>query len=792
MPRLFIVIAVICLALCPIASAGAEFAGASSTEPPPPRLFAQYCFDCHGDEAAKGRLRLDLLKADFTDPNNAASWIKVLDMLMAGEMPPRGKKQPPGQDVREVVQWLRPRLHAADLARQRARGRVILRRLNRFEYEQTLHDLLAINKPLSHLLPEDGSAFGFDNIGAALNTSSQLMERYVEAADVALQAAMIDGPRPPSTRRRFSYLQEPGIVLQLARESNSRMFAVTDDAFIMFSDYISYGGGKLTQFRAPVAGRYRVRITAYGHQGPVTMRVYAGATRETSNHLVGHYDLPAGKPTVVEFEDEFPATSTITLLPYRLKRGAFVNLGREKLLQRTGLALQSVEIEGPIEKEWPRQSYRQLFGDLDLAKGTIGDAQEVLRKFVPRAFRRPVTEDEMRPYVDLVRSRLEEKQDFKTAMRLGLQAVLCSPRFLFLDEKPGPLDDFALASRLSYFLWGSLPDEQLLALAREKKLCSPEVLRAQIERMLADARAHRFVSNFVGQWLDLRSIDNTTPDKQLYPEHDELLQISMVSETELFFTELLQRDLSVTNFVDCNFSILNERLAKHYGIEGVTGQAFRRVDLPPQSHRGGLLTHASVLKVTANGTNTSPVVRGVWVMKNILGQPVPPPPPDVPAVEPDIRGAVTIREQLNKHRQLASCASCHRKIDPAGFALENFDVIGGWRDKYRSIGAGDSVKVKVDGMGVKYCLGRVVDPADTLADGRHFANIDELKKLLLADREQIARCVAGKLLTYATGGAPQFADRQAIEEIVARSRQHDLGLRTILHEVVQSPAFLNK
>jgi hypothetical protein len=318
------------------------------------------------------------------------------------------------------------------------------------------------------------------------------------------------------------------------------------------------------------------------------------------------------------------------------------------------------------------------------------------------------------------------------------------------------------------------------------------VLRAQVERMLADPKAKRFVKNFLGQWLDLRLIDDTTPDKQLYPEFDELLQVSMIAETEGFFAELLGKDLGTSNFVDSDFAILNERLARHYGIEGVLGQELRRVPLPAGSHRGGLLAQAAVLKVTANGTNTSPVVRGAWVLENLLGQPVPPPPPDVPAVEPDIRGAVTIREQLAKHRQQASCATCHRKMDPAGFALENFDVIGGWREHYRSLAVGEKVRAKVDGLQVKYLEGRPVEAADELADGRRFADVDELKKLLLADRAQIARCVAGKLLTYATGGGPTFADRQAIDRIVERSQKSDFGLRTIVHEVVQSPAFLDK
>jgi mono/diheme cytochrome c family protein len=791
MLRCWFIIAAASLSLCVAQrSSGGE---ASVALPAATASFLdQYCLDCHGEGAKKARVRLDRLPLKLTDPQNLAAWIKVLDKLDTGEMPPKDEEQPPRADVQETLAWLRPQLHAADLARQHAEGRVIKRRLNRVEYEETLHDLLAIEKPLRQLLPEDGAAAGFDNVGAALNTSSQLLERYLEAADVALKAAMLDDPRPETKTAKFRYIDEPTVIQSLARPSNSRMFAVDGDAYIMFSDYIPYGGGKLGQFRAPDAGRYRVRITAYGHMGPVTMRVYAGATHEVPNHLVGHYDLPADKPSVVEFVDEFPKGSTLTLLPYRLKLGGFVNQTREKLLQRVGMALQTVEIEGPLVPEWPPRRYRQLLGELDLAKGTLDDAEKVLRNFVPRAFRRPVTEAEVRPYVELVQSRLEQKYDFRSALRLGLQAVLCSPRFLFLEEQPGRLSDLALASRLSYFLWSSLPDEELLTLAGDQKLAQPEVLRAQVERMLSDARAERFVKNFTGQWLGLRQIDATTPDKVLYPEFDELLQVSMVSETELFFKELLQHDLSVTNFVDSDFSMLNGRLAQHYGIPGVEGQAFRRVALPPESHRGGVLTQGAILKVTANGTNTSPVLRGVWVFKNIIGQPVPPPPPNVPAVEPDIRGAVTIREQLAKHRQIAACASCHVKIDPAGFALENFDVVGGWRERYRSTAAGDPVKSSIAGVSVRYLLGRPVEAADQLADGRPFASIDELKKLLLADREQIARCLAEKLLTYATGAAPQFADRQAIADLIARSRAHDLGLRTLIHEVVQSPAFLYK
>ncbi|MBI1913263.1 MAG: DUF1592 domain-containing protein, partial [Planctomycetes bacterium] len=352
------------------------------------------------------------------------------------------------------------------------------------------------------------------------------------------------------------------------------------------------------------------------------------------------------------------------------------------------------------------------------------------------------------------------------------------------------LNDFALASRLSYFLWSSMPDEELLTLADERKLGYPETLRKQVERMLKDPKAATFTENFVGQWLGLRDIDFTEPSHILYPEFDDMLKASMVKETHLFFDELLKNDLSLTNFVASEFTMLNGRLAKHYGIPGVDGWEFRKTPLPRDSHRGGVLTMASVLKVTANGTTTSPVTRGAWVLDRILGTPPPKPPADVPAIEPDIRGATTIREQLAKHRQVTSCASCHAKIDPPGFALESFDVIGGWRDNYRSSGRGEVVIV--DGRRMPYHKGPKVEPADVLPDGRRFRNIDEFKLLLLKDKDQLARALTEKLLTYATGAPPTLADRPEIEAIVRKLRDKDYGLRTLIHEIIQSKVFQNK
>jgi hypothetical protein len=394
-----------------------------------------------------------------------------------------------------------------------------------------------------------------------------------------------------------------------------------------------------------------------------------------------------------------------------------------------------------------------------------------------------------------VRAKLEQGDSFEQALRVGLKGVLVSPHFLFLREKAAPgksrLDDFALASRLSYFLWSSMPDDELLALAEQGMLHEPDQLRRQVERLLRDPRAAAFTRNFAGQWLGLRSIDATMPDRMLYPEHDDVLQVSMVKEPLLFFEEVLKHDLSLTNFVASDFSMLNGRLARHYRIPGVDEElVFHKVMLPPESHRGGVLTMAAVLKVTANGTTTSPILRGAWVLDRILGMPPPKPTVEVEAIEPDIRGATTIREQLAKHRQDPACASCHVKIDPPGFALENFDVIGGWRERYRSLGAGEAAIA--DGRKLRYLHGPAVDAADVLPDGRRFQNIDEYKQLLLEDKDQLTRALAEKLLSYATGAAPTLADGQEIDQIVERVRDKNFGFRSLVQEVVQSSLFQSK
>ncbi len=394
------------------------------------------------------------------------------------------------------------------------------------------------------------------------------------------------------------------------------------------------------------------------------------------------------------------------------------------------------------------------------------DAERIIRDFVPRAFRRPVDASLADPFVNLTLERLEHGRSFEQAVRAGVSAVLCAPQFLLLNREE-VVDDFTLASRLSYFLWSSMPDAELLQLAAGDELSNPEVRHAQVERMLADPKAERLVDNFTGQWLDLRGIEFTSPDKKLYPEFDPMLQESMLRETRGFFHHILAENLSVMNFVDSDFAVLNERLANHYKIGGVRGhESSRVVELPDESIRGGVMAQGSVLKVSANGTTTSPVLRGVWLLDKLLGQPAPPPPPGVPAVEPDIRGAVSIRDQLARHSEDNSCAVCHARIDPPGFALECFDPIGGERSWYRSLGEGKRISKREN-----YTIGPDVDPGGELPDGAKFANFREFRALMLEREEVFARAIAGKLLIYGSGRPLTLADRPSVDAVVAAARR---------------------
>ncbi len=763
-----------------------------------------HCLRCHGPQKAEGDLRLDQLDADLSKPTSFERWREIVARVQSGEMPPKKEPRPDPASVADVVNKLSARLDEA-AAKQRSEGRVILRRLNRVEYENTVCDLFDVRVSVKEMLPEDAVAQGFDNVGAALNVSPVLMERYLEAADAVLNAAVVPVHNLESKTERFDlYDSLPKWFLAGAWKR--------DDGVVLFRSS-GDSASDLRQFKAPAPGRYRFRISASAHNSetPLPMAALLGnfvVSGNYSRHL-GYFDAPPGKPAVIEFEERLGAKNdTIKVTPVALP---FVYLKQETIpdYPGPGLKIHWIEVEGPFPEAWPTESYRRVFGDIDPKRGTLADAEKLLRELLPRAFRRPVTEGEEKPFVALVAQSLESGQPFDASLRAGIKAVLASPKFLYFKETAekraglgspdlAPLDDHALASRLSYFLWSTMPDETLFALARSGELHKPDVLRGQVERMLQHPKSKAFTENFTGQWLSLRDISATTPDKMLYPEFEEMLQWSSIRETHLFFNELLKENLSVRNFVDSDFAMLNSRLAKHYGIPDVHGVEFRKVALKPEHHRGGVLTHASVLKVTANGTTTSPVLRGVWVLDRIMGRPVPPPPPNVPAVEPDIRGATTMRELLAKHRATENCAGCHSKIDPPGFALENYDVIGGWRDRYRVVAERrDWVNNRVGPLAkylaaYQYGEGRAIEAGDTLPDGRQFADIAEFKKLLLAHPEQIARSLTEKLVTYATGQPVGFGDHAAVNEIVTDAKKSDYGLRSIVHAVVASDLFNKK
>lgn len=803
--------------------------GSAGAIPEPLRpFFERHCTECHDGDMKKAGLDLTILDWKPEDRANFDRWSLIYDRVNRGEMPPAKKPRPDAATLATFTSSLENELHDLDAKRLAVTGRTVLRRLNRVEYERTLHELLGITTPLAGILPEDTPLHGFDTVAEGLRLSMLQMEKYLEAADLAIDEAIDLGPEPESIRKRWFFKDEPNVRKHLdtpvgavtdkfnPKQTHRHLMKELPDAIVFFSE--GYPPAELRRLERHATGTYRVRISGYGYQseGRTTpIRVYADNFRE--KRLLGWFEMPPDKPRVVEVSGLLKSGEHLVVQPLdvgRDKNGRGVYQVSAKEFTGNGMALQWIEVEGPLKETWPPASVKKLLGDTPLKpldqkprrysrNRTVAyepapadakaSARELLGSFATRAFRRPLDAGEADRFVKLATDQLDAGASFADAMRVGFRGILTAPQFLLFEEKPGRLDDFALASRLSYFLWSTMPDQELLTLAKGRKLSEPAVLRDQVERMLRSEKVRSFVGNFTGQWLDLRNIDLTTPDARLYPEFDELLKLSMVEETESFFAELLNRNLGVSNLIHSGFAMLNSRIAAHYGIEGVTGEEFRRVSLPADSPRGGILTHASVLKVTANGTTTSPVLRGAWVMKRLLGRPPPPPPANVGAIEPDTRGATTIREQLAKHRNSESCAGCHRNIDPPGFALESFDVIGGFRDRYRSLEKGDRVdKRGATGRYYRYMLGPAVDASGEMPDGRKFDGMADFKKLLLEEEDQILKTLTENLVIYGTGAGINFADRREIADIVAKVKQQGGGLRTLIQEIAQSPLFQSK
>lgn len=733
-------------------------------------FLAKHCFDCHASEVSKGGLNLETLSQNLTDSKAGSSWVYLYDRVAKGEMPPKAEYAPTPQAKQAFLSSLSNALHRADEKHRET----VLRRLNRNEYEYTVRDLFGIHADIQRLLPDDSSSGGFDTTGSDLSLSAEQMELYLQAADLVLDQVF-----GPAKKPQQLHIKKPFRELR----QNDRADKLLPEGGLM----LGRRPVPMWRFSVPQPGSYRLRIRAktFNSKVPQVLRVAGGLTGSIQAHHAGFLDVPNDEFTTLELVDR--AKERGDNFQFSFLNGAPSWKVNADTYKGPGVIISDLEVEGPLER-WPPPSRRNLLGEVDPENGTFGDIDKILSRVATGTFRRPVQSAELDPYRALAQQALTEGKSFEKALRRGLKGLLCAPEFLFLEEGR-TLSEFALASRLSYLLWSSMPDEQLFSLARQGRLKNN--LLAQVERMLKDAKSQRFVESFTGQWLRLHDIDFTVPDHRLYPEFNLLLRQSMLDETHAFFREVLDGNLSVKTFIDSDFVTVNQPLAEFYGIEGVAGLTTRRVQLPKDSVRGGLLTQASILKVSADGTRTSPVLRGVWILKHLYGTPSPPPPPSVSAVEPDIRGATTICEQLEKHRSDHSCNRCHRKIDPPGFALESFDVIGAERDWYRTR-KGKWIDKRVhpfSRQGVLYRRGLDVDSTGTMPDGREFAGIREYKRLLLEDDSAMARSLTRMLLTYGTGRAMGFSDRPEIEQIVHYLKTENNGFRSLIHAAVQSQIF---
>ena len=827
-------------------------------------LLNQKCAACHQGEKAPAGINFRSLGFDLQDPQVFSHWVRAYDAVDKGVMPPKGQAALLENERALFLRSLSTPLIAHERQRAALSGRSVLRRLNRYEYENTVRDLLSAPwLQLREMLPEDGTLARFNKSGQALDVSHVQMARYMEAAEQALRL-VIDATGTPSHSQRYyardqqslirrmsygpfnnhperatipllGFDAQPDVISGKLPMSVGEKDSQTRDLEAFATTASTYTGNEMhfDGFTATVGGRYQIRLNSFSIWAETKFLPAAGdkslkAWRPTRNktfpgqatepvtlyalnparekRLLGSFDVTP-QPGVHEMEVFLLPGEQIMPDASRLFRSRPGWVGNPDATETgtPGVAYRWLEVNGPLQTPSLRESYRCLFGTLKAQRdekgrltavaGTTQDASQLLRAFITAAYRRPAQEAEVQRYMKIVQNQTRKPGDLLDGLLAGYTAVLCSPPFLYLEERPGPLQPIAIANRLSYFLWNTAPDKNLLTLASKATLTRRDVLGAQTERLLADQRAINFQNAFLDYWLDLRKVGDTTPDQVLYPEAylDDLLVESSLHETQLFFRELVTNNLPASNLVDSRFTFLNSHLARHYGVSGVDGIHMRRVDLPANSVRGGLLTQASILKITANGTTTSPVLRGVWIMERILGDPPPPPPPGVPAVEPDTRGATTIRQQLDKHRSIASCASCHNKIDPPGFALESFDVVGAWRDRYRSTDEGQPVQgYGKNGFAFTFRHGQPVDTSGKLADGQTFQNVAELKRALLKDERQIARNLVRQLIAYATGTPAGFADRAEVERILDASQGSHYGVRTLIENVVQSPLFTHK
>ena len=790
----------------------------------------QTCFECHDKETAKGDVDLSALPFDAKDPQNRERWAHLYDVIVKGEMPPK-KKALAADDRQQLAREISVPLLAADEADIKANGRGPRRRLNRDEYEQNLRDLLHLpDLDIRDILPADREGHHFNKTSATLDMSRVQLTAYLDAAETALRQAMSTGATPPKPKSyRFVGTalfpsndtfgnKEAMFFARNGRSLNAEELKAKDIAkdttieLALFRSphwpYYGYPKG----FVATKPGNYRVRFSARSvlqQKGylltpaidpvPMTFRARKPSGPDVSGDVRATGGIMDIQPVTATYETTVRLLANETFeysllgLPVPLARNVQGGPPTYRYPPlppggQPGVAFQWMEIEGPLPADEPAAAYRVLFPEHIPAT----DAKALLRHFVSQAAREPVDEESLRHYDGLIQARLDRKEPLNDALLAAYKAFLCSGHFLYLREPTHAQDHFAVADRLSHFLTNSRPDARLRGLATEGKLGDAQTLRSETQRLLDKAGFDRFVRPFTDYWLNLRHLRRDEPDIRLYPEYrfDDYLVESMGEETRTYFAGLIRDNLPARNLVQADFIYANDRLARHYGLPPLQGSAMRMVTLPAGSPLGGLITQAAILKVTSNGTTTSPVIRGAWVMERIIGEPPPPPPAKVPAVEPDIRGAKSIRDLLARHTKDPSCANCHARFDPAGFALENFDILGGWRPRYRGLELGDKVAgIDRAGHDFSYTLADAVDASGKLRDGRAFTDVRELKAHFAADDRQLARNLLHQFVLYATGTPVRFADRPKIEAILDACSQEEYRVRDLLHGFIQSPLF---
>jgi len=808
----------------------------------------EHCVKCHGREKQESKLRLDTLENQFTNPAVAAKWAEVVTSINTHQMPPEEEKQPELAASSRFADWLTTELGRAEIAQRSTR--VVLRRINRSEYNNTIRDLVGVDFSPADQFPEDPPAGGFDNIGQALSISPLQLELYYSAARQILDRALVEGAQPAPIKWHFE--PEENTLgtdqLRVKRDGNNILLNPgenrTENGLTVVRRESWNTGIGFRDFKVPSEGEYIIRFRAAGRV-PSRAEVVAFAAKmlgqrrdeetakrperkaqleqqfaENLKHFetarlydygpprvkvtryldgtptpIAELDIPAPEsaPEIYEVRSTFNRQNAGLDFEYAyVIPSVLENFGLQhhKDFPRPEILIDWIELEGPIHPVWPPASHRLLLGnETDDSTNEIARAREVIAGFMARAYRRPVQSEEVAAKVSLFEKLRAEKPSFIEAIKTPLAAVLASPHFLFLVEPeaptaiPRPLNGYELASRLSYFLWSSMPDDELSQLAASGALVRPAVLREQVDRMLADAKSEAFVRNFTGQWLGLRKIGANPPANNLYPEYDRHLEISIQRETEGFFGEILRHDLDVRNLIKSDFVTINERLARFYGIPGVKGDAIRRVPAPTEAHRGGLVTQASIHSLTSNGTRTSPVSRGVWVLRTLLGTDPGLPVANVGEIASKVPGIdkATVRQRLQIHREAPSCARCHDKIDPLGLAMENFNAAGEWRDRE---GHGYQGRIEENDP--------LIDASAKMPDGSEFKGVEGLQSQLLKQEDLFLTALASRITTYGLGRELGFSDRPTVRDAVTAMKRDGYSMRSLLLSIVQSDLFTTK